>query len=525
MRPMKNLHFIFLAALISACSLIEDDSLFISPEDCCKSIEQCDAAVASAYTQLNTIYSYQFEIATEACTDLYHCMSTTQDAQMDVSPANARFGNTMWEYGYAGVRNANYAIWGMENSTLDATALKPLLAEAKIMRAFWYYLLTSFFGDIPFYTNYIYTVPDIEAAKRLPRMSAIDTRESLIRELQACLGDLPQLRRCDAGTTGSDKTLQRAGAAMGYMVLAKMAMWNGSKTEGEIAKGWWNDAIAALEALESIYDPEGTGLAAYPLSDIPYSMKNTPESIFEVQHTYSTAGLKHTSNLAAIMMPYDKESKTITSEKTGRDTTIFLFGGVEVPELGENCTVWQPLRPNTFMNNGLFTKADKKDKRKDMTLVWAWNGKDFKRSWSGPKFWCYDMYSTSDSNNYTIFRYADAVLMLAECYNEIDDPDNAMKYLNQVKSRAGITLYTSFKSKDRLREEIQNERGRELAGEFQRKFDLVRWGNWYQRVMEFNDYDNLKNHVRPCHEYYPIPDTQVALSDGALDNKAYEQGL
>ena len=135
------------------------------------------------------------------------------------------------------------------------------------------------------------------------------------------------------------------------------------------------------------------------------------------------------------------------------------------------------------------------------------------------------MYSTSDSNNYTIFRYADAVLMLAECYNEIDDPDNAMKYLNQVKSRAGITLYTSFKSKDRLREEIQNERGRELAGEFQRKFDLVRWGNWYQRVMEFNDYDNLKNHVRPCHEYYPIPDTQVALSDGALDNKAYEQGL
>ena len=517
MRVMKNIYTILLTISVSACSLIEDDSLFISPEDCCKTMEQCNAAVASAYTQLNTVYSYQFEIATEACTDLYHCLSSTQDAQMDVSPANARFGNTMWEYGYAGVRNANYAIWGMENSPMDQASLKPLMAEAKIMRAFWYYLLTSFFGDVPFYRNYIQTIPEIEAVRKLPRMSAVDTRDSLIKELQDCLMDLPQQRRCDVQMSESDKTLQRAGAAMGYMVLAKMAMWNGSKTEGDIAKGWWSTALDALKTLESIYDPEGTGLAAYPLTDVPYSVKNTPESIFEVPHTYSTTGLKVYSNLAAIMVPYDKE----TDDKTG----VVTFGGVEIPELGDDCTVWQPLRPHTVLHNGLFTQSDKKDKRKDMTIVWAWNGKNFSRSWSGPKFWCYDMYATYDYNNYTIFRYADAVLMLAECYNEVDEPDLAIKYLNQVKTRAGITLYGTFKSKDRLREEIQNERGRELAGEFQRKFDLVRWGNWYQRTLEFNNYDNLKSNLRPCHEYYPIPDTEVALSDGALDNKAYEQGL
>ena len=115
--------------------------------------------------------------------------------------------------------------------------------------------------------------------------------------------------------------------------------------------------------------------------------------------------------------------------------------------------------------------------------------------------------------------------MLAECYNEIGDHTTAIKYLNQVKNRAGLDAYERFVSRSRLLEEIQNERGRELAGEFQRKFDLVRWGNWYQRVMEYNDYDNLKNNVRACHEYYPIPDTEVALSDGKLDNKAYEQGL
>ena len=517
MTAMKKIYTILLSALVCSCSLIEDDSLFLSPEDCCKTIEQCNAAVASAYTQLNTVYSYQFEIAVEGCTDLYHCLSSTQDAQMDVSPANARFGNTMWEYGYAGVRNANYAIWGMEHSGLDTLALKPLMAEARIMRAFWYYLLTSFFGDVPFYRNYIRTIPELEAVRRLQRMSAIATRDSLIRELQGCIKDLPQQRRCDVQMSESDKILQRAGAAMGYMLIAKMAMWNGSKTEGETAKGWWNTAIEALKNLEWMYDPDGTGLEAYPLSDIPYSVKNTPESIFEVPHTYSVSGLKVYSNLAAVMMPYDKEK----NEQTGEVT----FGGIKVPQLGKDCTVWQPLRPNSFMHKGIFAQNDTTDLRKDMTLVWSWEGNDFSRSWSGPKFWCYDMYATYDYNNYTIFRYADAVLMLAECYNEIGDHTTAIKYLNQVKNRAGLDAYERFVSRSRLLEEIQNERGRELAGEFQRKFDLVRWGNWYQRVMEYNDYDNLKNNVRACHEYYPIPDTEVALSDGKLDNKAYEQGL
>lgn len=517
MTAMKKIYTILLSALVCSCSLIEDDSLFLSPEDCCRTIEQCNSAVASAYTQLNTVYSYQFEIAVEGCTDLYHCLSSTQDAQMDVSPANARFGNTMWEYGYAGVRNANYAIWGMERSGLDTLALKPLIAEAKIMRAFWYYLLTSFFGDVPFYRNYVQSIPELEEVRRLPRMSAIATRDSLIRELQGCIGDLPQQRRCDVQMSESDKTLQRAGAAMGYILIAKMAMWNGSKSEGDASQVWWNTAIEALKKVEGMYDPDGAGLNGYPLSDIPYSVKNTPESIFEVPHTYSTSGLKVYSSLAAIMMPYDKD----TDEQTG----VVTYGGIAVPQLGDDCTVWQPLRPNTFMHNGLFTKSDKKDKRKDMTIVWSWEGNDFSRSWSGPKFWCYDMYGTYDYNNYTIFRYADAVLMLAECYNEVDQPDEAIKYLNQVKSRAGISLYGTFKSKDRFREELQNERGRELAGEFQRKFDLVRWGNWYQRVLEFNDYNNLKNNIRPCHEYYPIPDTEVALSDGKLDNAAYEQGL
>lgn len=501
----KTFLYIFASVLlVSGCSLKEDDSLFLGPDTFCKSVEQCDAAVVSIYTPLNTVYSLAFEIAMEGCTDLYAIWSGTQDAQMDVSPANPRFGNTMWEYAYAGVRNANYAIYGMENSGLNPDTLKPLMAEAKIMRAYWYYMLTSFFGDVPFYENYVRTVEQMEAVRKFPRMSAYETRAKLIAELKECVGDLPQQRRCDVYVS-ADKTLQRAGAAMGYMVLAKMAMWNKD----------WESAIPALEKLQDIYGE----LSQYPLSDVPYSVKNTPESIFEVQHTYSPSGLKVYASLGAIAMPYPKNSQG----------AVVTFGGVEIPELGTDCIVWQPLRPNEFLCNGLFTKTSK-DKRKDMSLVWEWKQSDgtvkaFTRCWSGPKFWSYDMYNTYDANNYTIFRYADALLMLAEAYNEAGDPDKAIACLDQVKDRAGIERYGKFRTREKLLDEIMNERGRELCGEFQRKFDLVRWGVWYQRTYEFSDYTQLKANMRPCHEYYPIPDTQVALSGGALDNKAYEEGL
>jgi hypothetical protein len=115
--------------------------------------------------------------------------------------------------------------------------------------------------------------------------------------------------------------------------------------------------------------------------------------------------------------------------------------------------------------------------------------------------------------------------MMAECYANLEDSDNCMRCLNLIRARAGVDPITNFTGYEDLLVTIRAERARELGGEFMRKFDLVRWGNWYQRVMEYNDYDALKNNVRACHEYYPIPDTEVALSDGKLDNKAYEQGL
>ena len=69
--------------------------------------------------------------------------------------------------------------------------------------------------------------------------------------------------------------------------------------------------------------------------------------------------------------------------------------------------------------------------------------------------------------------------------------------------------------------ELRAERARELAGELHRKYDLVRWDMWYTAVTTYSDFSKLKNNIRECHEYYPIPDTQCALSGYVLNNPEY----
>ena len=210
---------------------------------------------------------------------------------------------------------------------------------------------------------------------------------------------------------------------------------------------------------------------------------------------------------------------------TGEEVVITTWDGIEVDELGDLATSWTASRPNLYFSAGLQTNGSD-DLRAPINMAWDYNGVSFNsvstRPWMGRKFWCPGMYSTYDSNNYKIFRYADALLMLAECWCAKQDQDKTLRYLNMVKARAGLPDYV-FKSWKKTFTEIQDERARELFGEFQRRFDLVRWGEWYERMKNFNDYEELQYNIRECHEYLPIPDKQVKYSGYALDNKEYNK--
>ena len=87
----------------------------------------------------------------------------------------------------------------IETLQLEENEKLPLLGEGKIMRAFYYYLLTSFFGDVPFYTEHVADVETQQKIGRLGRMSAVETREYLIKELSAIVPSMDQVRYVRSG--------------------------------------------------------------------------------------------------------------------------------------------------------------------------------------------------------------------------------------------------------------------------------------------------------------------------------------
>ena len=559
-----------LAALVfSACNLQEEPDSFVDHETFYENVMQCRAAVNSCYNSMKPIFTANYMMAVEGCTDLWYCTSSTVDAILDVSPAKPQMGKNVWQYGYQGVMRCNECIDCILNSKVEDEKKMPLVAEAVVLRAFYYYILTSFFGDVPYYTERVKDIATLEKVRRLPRMSAVETRQALYDDINEHMQYLPQQRTCE------DKEA-RAGAALGYMLMAKFAMWNQQ----------WDEALTPLLKLEELYGD----LQQYPLHEIMWRYKNVPEGIFELQLNYAPDGVQYYGNVACIMMP-PHQGKGV-------------FNGVFLSEYGDTMTAWASLRANNYFGifrpayaktpdavqkkeqsgyeqaglynplpltyddnavdedkNGIndnvfftsgqyryYVQLDKEaaktgkfadgtpvDKRiqyklglgdvdsestigKDYTFEYV---RQWGVPWPGPQFWCPGIISTYDGNNYRLFRYADAILMLAECYCEKGDDTESLKYLNMVKERAGIPAYENFSSFEELTIEIRNERGRELAGEFMRKYDLVRWGIWYEQTFTYTNYGKLKDNMKPCHRYYPIPDTQCGLSGGALTNDEY----
>lgn len=93
-----------------------------------------------------------------------------------------------------------------------------------------------------------------------------------------------------------------------------------------------------------------------------------------------------------------------------------------------------------------------------------------------------------------VMRYADILLMAAECANELDDLNYAREQLRKVRLRAydshkteANTYVDAIGSKDAMFRAIVDERALEFCGEAIRKADLIRWGMLGESIEETKD--------------------------------------
>lgn len=112
-------------------------------------------------------------------------------------------------------------------------------------------------------------------------------------------------------------------------------------------------------------------------------------------------------------------------------------------------------------------------------------------------------------NDQILLRYADVLLMYAEVLNEIQydasEGSLALKYLNAVRQRAGISNLTvkQLPTQEKFRKGILVERQREFPYEGQRWFDLVRMG-FAKSVMAENGVE-----IKDYQLLFPIPQQEI----------------
>jgi hypothetical protein len=115
--------------------------------------------------------------------------------------------------------------------------------------------------------------------------------------------------------------------------------------------------------------------------------------------------------------------------------------------------------------------------------------------------------------NIRMIRYSDVLLMAAEAANEMGNTTDALKYLEEVRARArggnsAVLPEVTIIDKDLLRVAIKHERRVELAMEWDRFYDLVRWGDALT-ILGANGY-------QARHQYLPLPQAEVDKSNGVL---------
>ena len=573
---MKKILFLILSvAALVGCTL--DEKVYSSsvPETYYQTVPQIKTGLNGCYIPLKSLYGNgdYFEVC-EVATDLiYHNTDSYYDAQCYYTQSLPRFGSSIWNQGYLGVMRCNAMYVAIEKAPLSAEEKAPLFAECEILRAFYYYILTINFGNVPYYFEEV-TDANNDKIAQLPRMSADDLRAQLMQRLEHWLIDeqaLPYIK------TYEPSNEYRIGAMVGLFLAGRLAMWNRD----------WDKAIKYYSYVEEVYgcaDSEGgytpnQSLLGYRIKDLMFRNRYIAESIFELPGYAKDFGLRVTHLLASRCTP--SRSSTIVEGgdvSTGddvemEDDTVDLskkddmYNGIRIPELGTTARTTSPYRPTYYMWKTLMP-YNSKDKRRSVYdtakfsadnivevedgggwLAWCYAGwtqnedmntvprhmiyfsstkSNTGQPFLGDKFWCPGMVYSQDSNNIRIFRFAHVTLDLAEAYMRMGDWEKANGYLNATRKRAGLDLLT-LTAEEEFMEELQKESARELFGEFHRRHSLVRWGIWHDQIVNYARTTSatakcdIVNYVSgyPCREYYPIPDQQVVLSNYNLDNNEY----
>ncbi|WP_266366999.1 RagB/SusD family nutrient uptake outer membrane protein [Tellurirhabdus rosea] len=397
-----------------------------------------------------------------------------------------------WNTNYNGIYRANVLLDQLQQNgkvITDATLRARLEAEARFLRAFFYFDLVRWFGKVPVIEKAV----TANEALAIPRSPVADVYKLIIADFQAAIQSLPETY------AAAERGRPTKNAARSLLALVHMTRSGPTyNIEGPgLGLNEWTQALTLLN--EVIASGRHSLVASYP-NIFSYTNENNSEVVFDVQYV---TGL---NPVMGATFPWALVPDT-WFQSNGKP----IQGGLTI-------------RP---VANDLLNAYDPKDTRKAFTIQTGYTFNGVTETQSFIKKYV-DLTRVPVNRvdwpiNFIVMRYTDVLLLKAECIlrgatggtqAEVD------AIVNQVRARAGLSPITGV-----TLTQLFNERRVEFAGEGSRWHDLVRSGQVETKIPAWIAAEDVQKKMLPfSKEYviYPIPQTELDVKPGLYEqNKGY----
>ena len=510
----KIIHIIVCMLCLSSCS---DKFLDLSPEtnltdaSFFKTESHFDLALVGVYEQLRGIIYpglYMDEMRSDNAFFRYYIpdrgpANWVEDIIEWIDQSQTTQTNNRYYSDYSGISRANTILTRIGGAgQVGEEAKKRISGETLFLRAFFYFDLVTHYGGVPLYLEEVVS----EQTAYLPRSSADEVYTQILKDLQDAIPMLPVVTTFPS--TG------RASQGAAKMLLARACMSKPTK-----------DYVAAESALRDITKMNYSLWDNY--ADVfKTSNKNGKESILEIQYMAGDEGQQ--SMFIYYMFP--KTSSTLLL--TGTADNNVSNGGWNVPNqelidsyedgdlrlpvsvkiiegtLNGGNVSYDPITILAIKEIGGYTPEPDK-------VYFPYIAKYVHGPYSKP-------FNTGE--NWPVYRYADALLLLAECLVQEGKSTDALPYINQVRNRAGLPNSTIATT-----ETVLNERRHELAFENQRFTDLVRTGKAIEVMTAYGIRMKSMYNFLPARSFnitenrliYPIPYRETQINNELVQNPGY----
>lgn len=430
-----------------------------------------------------------------------------------------------WQTYYDGIHRANTFIRSVRgmNGIISEEQINVYVAEAKFLRAVFYFTLTDLFGGVPYYDESTNVNEEFMNLKR-PRSSLEEVRAHILEDLDEAIKYLP------VNHAASEYGRATKGAA--YALRGKVHLYDKE----------WQSAINDFE--EIVYNKSDN--YGYALDDDYarvfklYNGAKSPETVFSIQNK-SGVGTEYGMQIQALMgcrsaygscwnntvpstqlvdmyefkdgRPFDwdevfpgyntmtpDERKDLLSVEMDGSGTVVGIREADTAKILSAYTCRDPRLMATvivpyshYMGNiGRTTNVDLIFAL-DHNLSGNANGGTLQNN-AGWVSYLYRKFVTEGDQGgaisnrlhtpfaFPLIRFADVLLMLSEAYNEAGQLDKAVTEFNKVRARVDMPglnsgpAWMTVSNKEQMAERIRKERAVEFAGEGLRFSDLRRWG-------------------------------------------------